>query len=117
MKINLNRVNVELGQSQTLPILQAEGVKVTCQRGCLWITQDRDPRDVILEPGDFFVMDRKGRALVSALSPSGLIVEEAALFRRGFLSGLAPLLGRWNRPTSRSTSKGFQHPAIALRCY
>jgi hypothetical protein len=118
MKINLSRVNVELGQNQTLPILQADGVKVSCLHGSLWITQDHDSRDVILEPGDAFVMDRKGRALVSALAPSGLLLEEPApLWQRSLLSRLASLFGRWNRRIDSSASKGLQHPAIALRCY
>jgi len=118
MNIKLNRVNLRLEKNQVLPIREAYRVKVICQKGTLWITQDSDQRDIILERGQAFTMNRKSPALVSAMVPSVLVLEEPALLhQRGLLSGLASLLGRWNRPVHRSVPKGFQHPAIELRCY
>jgi len=49
--------------------------RVRCHVGTLWVTQDGDPRDVILEAGQQFVTDRTGELLISALVPSLLTVE------------------------------------------
>ncbi len=49
--------------------------RIRCHVGTLWVTQDGDPRDVILEAGQLFVTDRMGEVLISALAPSLLTVE------------------------------------------
>jgi hypothetical protein len=118
MNIKLNRVNLRLEKNQVLPIREAYQVKVICQKGTLWITQDYDQRDIILERGQSFTMNRKSPALVSAMVPSVVVLEEPALLRQhGLLSGLASLLGRWNEPIHQSVRKSYQHPAIQLRAY
>lgn len=43
------------------------GRRIDCIDGTLWVTQDRDARDVLLEPGESFVFDRPHRAIVQAL--------------------------------------------------
>lgn len=43
------------------------GWNVHARRGVLWLTQDGDIRDVVLQAGESFVLDRKGPALLSAL--------------------------------------------------
>lgn len=118
MNIKLNRVNVVLARDQILPVLDARGVKVTCVSGSLWITQDCDRRDVILESGDSFVMDHGGAALVSAMLPSVLFVEEPALIRaRGLLSAVVAKLARVMAQLGSSLDKEPRHPAIRLRAY
>jgi len=42
--------------------------------GQVWITQDGDPRDVILGPNETFTLDRTGHALVSALEADASFV-------------------------------------------
>ena len=54
--------------------LDADARQVTCESGSLWITQDRDTRDILLEPGDRFAPDRGRCAIVYALSPAVLTV-------------------------------------------
>ena len=44
----------------------AKGIKVSCVRGATWITQERDPRDMILAAGQSVVLDRPGLAVVYA---------------------------------------------------
>lgn len=42
------------------------GATVTVVRGRIWITQDSDRRDVVLDAGESFVIDRPGLAVVQA---------------------------------------------------
>ena len=46
------------------------GRRVECLSGVIWVTQDGDLRDIILEPGDGFDFDRSEGVLISALKDS-----------------------------------------------
>jgi hypothetical protein len=50
----------------TLQLDDAEGSVIAVDSGCLWVTMQNDPRDVVLLPGMRFEVDRSGRTLVSA---------------------------------------------------
>ena len=52
------------------------GRRVECVSGTLWITQDGDPRDIVLAPGDSFTFDHRGDALISALDDSRFLLLE-----------------------------------------
>ena len=43
-------------------------------KGTVWITQDRDVRDIILSAGQSFVLDRNGVALVFAFREASVLV-------------------------------------------
>jgi hypothetical protein len=45
----------------------AVATQVRCERGSLWLTQDNDPRDIVLKAGEQFQPDRRGNVLVYAL--------------------------------------------------
>jgi len=63
---------------EVLNIRHGRGLAVRCLAGALWITQDGDTDDVVLEAGECFVLDRAGLALVSApLAPATVLVEKA----------------------------------------
>jgi hypothetical protein len=47
-------------------IENAKGIRISCVRGAVWITQERDPRDMILAAGQSLVLDRPGLAVVYA---------------------------------------------------
>jgi len=63
-----------LGKGGVRRINPAVGRRVECLSGVLWITQDGDRRDVILETGDAFAFDRGGDALLSALADSSYLL-------------------------------------------
>jgi hypothetical protein len=46
------------------------GRRVECLTGCLWITQDGDLRDLVVQAGEGVLLDRPGAALISALADS-----------------------------------------------
>jgi hypothetical protein len=72
MNASLHRYEISLAQRALLEIPDAAGVRISCNDGCLWITLDNDPRDIVLEPGQFFAGTQHRRALVYALQASTL---------------------------------------------
>jgi hypothetical protein len=52
----------------------ARGVSISCLEGDLWITQEGDSRDHMILPGQRFVVDRRGRILVSSLREAELAI-------------------------------------------
>ena len=52
------------------------GRRIECVSGALWVTQDGDPRDIVLAPGDSFAFDQRGDALISALDDSRFLLLE-----------------------------------------
>jgi len=62
----------------TVRHLHAEqGRRVEVVSGSLWITQDGDPRDIVLQNGEAFDFDRAGDALLSAFADSRYLVLDA----------------------------------------
>jgi hypothetical protein len=50
------------------------GRRIECVRGTLWLTIDHDRRDIVLRPGQGFVLDRDDDMLLSALADSAYLV-------------------------------------------
>lgn len=61
---------MQLDARETLPLVDEQGTRIVCLKGQLWITQHHDPRDIILQPGESFVLDKPGLAIVFALQPA-----------------------------------------------
>ena len=70
-------VTADLQKEAMLPLREAKGLRIECLEGALWITQDRDRRDTVLEPGGSFVADRPGTAIVLALRTSRVVLSRA----------------------------------------
>lgn len=74
MNLDLNPLATALARRQTLALTDRAGELIECLSGSLWITQDGDPRDVILGPGEGHVIDRDGLVLVYAFADAKLAV-------------------------------------------
>jgi hypothetical protein len=61
---------VSLPARQLFAIADASTARILCTAGCLWLTVDGDPRDVVLQAGDRFEEARPGRLLLYAIEPS-----------------------------------------------
>ena len=57
----------EMAKNKILEIKQAMGVTIECLEGSVWVTLDGDMRDVILDAGHAFKVDRKQLTLIQAL--------------------------------------------------
>jgi hypothetical protein len=50
-----------------LRIPDPAGSRIECLAGSLWVTQDNDPRDIMLEAGETCELSGRARVLVQAL--------------------------------------------------
>lgn len=69
---------MQLQGRTTRALVDQQGQRITCLEGLLWVTQHRDQRDIVLMPGDSFILDKPGLAIVFALRDSLLTVGSAA---------------------------------------
>jgi hypothetical protein len=69
-------VIIQLETDDILPLRNATGGRITCVSGALWITQDGDPNDIVLESGASHEVTGKGMVLLQAVRPSRFAVEQ-----------------------------------------
>ena len=89
-----------LGPREALLLDDAQGTLLTVERGCLWVTLERDPRDIILTQGMRFEIDRPGRTVVVAETRSRLRlrapVSRGARLAVAFARAAALLRAAWS---------------------
>lgn len=76
MNIELQASNIVLARDGMIAIRDAQGVRIGCIKGALWITQDNYVQDFIVGPGETHTIDYAGLTLVTALEPTTLSVGE-----------------------------------------
>lgn len=78
MKIEFSASGVVLAKGQLISLKGAEGVRIAARRGIVWITQDGDLRDVVLQQGESFVIERDTPAIVQAFEPALIDIADPA---------------------------------------
>lgn len=76
MDLNPIAASLPVHYSQPVRLRHGFGRRITVIAGNVWVTQDGDPRDIVLSPGDDFRFDRRVDALVSALGGDARIAYE-----------------------------------------
>jgi hypothetical protein len=61
-----------LARRGTLVLDGARGTTIAVDHGCLWVTLESDPRDLVLVAGMRFKIDRDGRTIIAAEEDSQL---------------------------------------------
>ncbi len=78
MRIELRNAGaVHLGDGQTLRVMDGAGTTVMCKEGTVWVTEENQQRDVVLEAGACVRLKRAGLTLIQALSPATLTIAAA----------------------------------------
>ena len=80
MDTSLTQSITRLARGEILRVDSALGQSIAVVQGMVWITQEGDPRDSFLSDGESFVFDKRGIALVQAVTDTTLLafVGEAA---------------------------------------
>lgn len=71
----LGRATV-LARGALQPITDGRGSCVQCLSGTLWLTQQGEVRDIVLEAGDMAVIERNGTSIVFALSDARFVLTD-----------------------------------------
>jgi hypothetical protein len=98
MNIELENSTLALAGDGLITLRDARDMRVTCLTGALWITEDHERRDIILEAGQSITLRRPGLTLVMALQPSSLRLTEP---HDAPVERLATRLSRWLPATVR----------------
>jgi hypothetical protein len=94
-----HRIELQLGGDEVLPLADIRGRRLCCIDGTVWITLDRDLRDIFLRPGESFVVDRNGVTLLHALAPARLRLDAVA-------GAAVPAATRgWRRALARAVAR------------
>ncbi len=67
MRIELRKGAIQLEPNQTLRVVDGAGSTVCAVEGSVWITEENQPRDIVLEPGACYRLRERGLALVNSL--------------------------------------------------
>ena len=71
---DLNPASTILRKGEALHLHHAFGQRVESLGGRLWLTMDNDLRDIVLDAGEGFTLDRDTDVLLSAMSDAQFVV-------------------------------------------
>lgn len=69
---------LKLKARQIVRVADLRGARIACRQGTVWITQDGDVADTVLEPGQGFETAKPGRILIYGLGAAEVEIVEAA---------------------------------------
>ncbi len=90
-----------LRRRQSLVLADAVGTVVAVDRGSVWITQEKDTRDIVLSRGMRFQIDRPGRTIVAAEAPSVLQLLVPPDWKERIGSAWQRAAARWSQTLKR----------------
>lgn len=75
---DLHPASISLRKGAIYRLPDGRGQRIESLSGSLWLTIDDDVRDILVNPGQGFSIDRDGAALISALDDARFVVLDAA---------------------------------------
>jgi len=72
MKLEIASGALQLGRGQTLKLQDAVGSTICAREGTVWITEENSRKDVVLEPGFCFRVNRPGLTIVQAFADASV---------------------------------------------
>ncbi len=73
MWIDTNSARLLLKPQQALRLRRAQGTRLRAVQGTVWITIDNDRRDILLNPGEVFVVDSLQAVVALPLGPQATL--------------------------------------------
>ncbi len=78
MDVNLDPALTRLRKGELHSHVGDCGHGIAVFEGRVWVTQDNDLRDFVLDAGESFTIERRGRVVVQALSDASLLLLDSA---------------------------------------
>ena len=75
MELHIDRPLIALETGQVVTLDDAAGTRVSARYGAVWVTEEGNPNDHIVEPGQELVVRRGGRTVVQALQPAWVALQ------------------------------------------
>ena len=72
MNIELSSGAVRLGRGQTLKVRDGAGSTLCAREGTIWITEQNSRKDVVLEAGQCYRLERGGMTVVQAFADASV---------------------------------------------
>ena len=72
MKLEIAAGAVKIARGQTLKLRDSVGSTICAREGTVWITEENSVKDVVLENGACYRLDRPGLTLVQAFADASL---------------------------------------------
>jgi len=69
---------VALVMGQVISLDDAQGVRIEARAGTVWVTEEGDPVDHIVDAGGTRVIAHAGRTVVQALAPAWIAIDDCA---------------------------------------
>jgi len=73
MRIELKQGAVKLDPNQTLRLVDGAGSTVCAVEGSVWITEENEPKDIVLEAGGCYRLQHRGVAIINALGAAAAV--------------------------------------------
>jgi hypothetical protein len=77
MHLHAQAPQFTLAPGEVVTLQDARGARISARTGTVWVTEEADPKDHILGPGEAFVLARNGRTVIQALAPSWIAIDAA----------------------------------------
>ena len=103
MNTDLKLSSNVLARNTLQRVVDGKGTLVQCLQGTLWLTQESDPRDIVLEAGEEALIERDGVSLLFAMSDARFALSSRMLVEVDWLPNRIPdrPLGEPVRPKRR----------------
>ena len=75
MELRIEHPLIALEPGQVVTLDDAAGTRVSARYGTLWVTEEGNPTDHIVNPGEAYVLARDGRSIVQALQPAWVALQ------------------------------------------
>ena len=66
-----------LAAGDVVTLDDARGIRIHAQAGTVWVTEEANPRDHVIGPGETLVVSRDGRTVIQALQTAWVALGEA----------------------------------------
>jgi len=97
MWINTPSARLAIAARRGLRLKDARGAKLRAVQGTLWVTIDNDLRDIVLDPGESFVVDSSSPLVVMPLGDCATVDVKSAASVNGGGAAKSWLQALWPR--------------------